>query len=102
MFEELRFPEDIAFDIASNEKKLRKRRGLTQKEMSKRSGVSLASLKRFEQTGEISLVSLLKIAVVLEIVDNFDELFTLKEYRSIQDVIDERNMTSRVISIRES
>ena len=60
-------------------------------ELSTRSGVSLASLKRFEQTGEISLVSLLKIAVVLEDVESFDALFTRKEYSSIQEVIDERN-----------
>lgn len=64
---------------------------MTQAELSVRSGVSLASLKRFEQTGEISFVSLLKIASVLDVMEEFDQLFTKKEYRSIQEVIDERN-----------
>ncbi len=91
MFEQLKFPNEIAKDIAYNEKFMRKRQGLTQMELSDRSGVSLASLKRFEQTGEISFVSLLKIAAVLDETDNFVNLFTRKEYQSIQEVIDERN-----------
>ncbi len=57
-----KFPQEIAKDIALQEKKKRKKRKLTQVELSKRAGVSLASLKRFEQTGEISFVSLIKIA----------------------------------------
>jgi len=91
MFRQLRFPDEIAMDIAKKEKAMRKKKKITQMELSTRSGVSLASLKRFEQTGEISLVSLLKIAVVLEDVESFDALFTRKEYSSIQEVIDERN-----------
>ena len=78
-------------ETAEREKKKRKRRGLTQKELAERCGVSLASLKRFEQTGEISFVSLIKIAAVLDETHNFDKLFTAEEYLSIQEVIDERN-----------
>lgn len=62
MLEQLKFPSEIAKEIAENEKKKRKFRKLTQKQLSQYSGVSLPSLKRFEQTGEISLISLLKIA----------------------------------------
>lgn len=91
MFEQLKFPNEIAKDIAEKEKAMRKRQRMTQAELSVRSGVSLASLKRFEQTGEISFVSLLKIASVLDVMEEFDQLFTKKEYRSIQEVIDERN-----------
>jgi transcriptional regulator with XRE-family HTH domain len=91
MFEQLKYPYEIAKDIATAEKKKRKRRKLTQKELSARSGVSLASLKRFEQTGEISFVSLLKIAAVLDETENFSKLFSSNEYRSIQEVIDEKN-----------
>lgn len=91
MFEQLKFPKEIAKDIAGREKAMRKRQRITQAELSDRSGVSLASLKRFEQTGEISFVSLLKIAAVLDGIEDFDQLFTRKEYGSIQEVIDERN-----------
>lgn len=91
MFNQLKFPGEIAKDIAVKEKNMRKRRKLTQAELSSRAGLSLASLKRFEQTGEISFVSLLKIASVLDELDAFEMLFERREYRSIQEVIDERN-----------
>lgn len=91
MFSELKFPGEIAKDIALQEKKKRKSSKLTQAELSERAGISLASLKRFEQTGEISFASLIKIADVLGEKKAFEELFARKEYRSIQEVIDERN-----------
>lgn len=87
----LKFPEEIAKDIAKAEKEKRKKRKLTQSELSARAGVSLGSLKRFEQTGEISFVSLLKVAAVLDETENFMRLFQRVEYASIQEVIDERN-----------
>lgn len=93
MLEQLKFPKEIAKEIAENEKKKRKMRKLTQKQLSQYSGVSLPSLKRFEQTGEISLVSLLKIAFVLDESSRFAELFAGREYRSIQEVIDEKNQS---------
>lgn len=91
MFSELKFPKEIAKEIANQEKEKRKRRKLTQEELSAKAGISLASLKRFEQTGEISFVSLIKIADILGEREAFEHLFTRREYQSIQEVIDERN-----------
>lgn len=91
MFAGLKFPKEIAKDIACQEKEKRKRRKITQKELSEKAGISLASLKRFEQTGEISFVSLIKIADILGETEAMKELFTSKDYQSIQEVIDERN-----------
>ena len=91
MLNQIRFPGEIAKDIAKQEKGKRKKRKLTQAELSARAGISLASLKRFEQTGEISFVSLIKIAVVLDESETLDQLFQTREYSSIQEVIDERN-----------
>ena len=62
---------------------------LSQEELAKRSGVSFGSVKRFESTGEISLTSLLKIAVVLKCEEDFNSLFARKNYQSLQEVIDE-------------
>ena len=95
MFTQLKYPHEIAKDIAQQEKRKRKRRKITQKELSMRSGVSLASIKRFEQTGEISFVSLLQIAAILDELDSFANLFEGIEYESIQEVINERNQSSR-------
>lgn len=44
---------------------------LTQEGLSSKSGVSLGSIKRFESTGQISLESLLKIALVIDCLDDF-------------------------------
>lgn len=52
------------------------------------SGVSLGSLKRFENTGEISLVSLLKLAIVLDCAEEFEQLFVKEHIMSIQEIID--------------
>ena len=58
--------KEINTEIAERMVQLRKRKKLSQKNLALRSGVSLGSLKRFEQTGEISLQSLTKIAIALE------------------------------------
>lgn len=74
--------------IAANVRKLRKVRKLSVKALAEKSGVSYGSLKRFEGTGEISLISLLKLAIVLDCADEFEALFTRTKIRSIQEIID--------------
>lgn len=91
ILDKFKTPYEIAQDIAMNMRKRRKEQKLTQKELSERSGVSLGSVKRFEQTYEISLSSLLKIAFILGCEEEFLQLFTKKYYDSIEEVINERN-----------
>ena len=69
-------PGDINKKIAERIRAIRKRRKISQKELGEKSGVSLGSVKRFEQSGEISLLSLTKIAIALEIDDEMKNLFT--------------------------
>lgn len=64
---------------------------ITQADMAARSGVSLGSIKRFERTGEVSLSSLLKIAMVLDCLGDFSELFNKPEYTSIEEILNEGN-----------
>lgn len=68
-------PLEICESIAKRHKKLRKKLNLTQVEMAERSGVSLGSLKRFENTGKISLESLLKLAHLIGRLEDFDTVF---------------------------
>ncbi len=49
--------------------------------------MSFGSIKRFENTGEISLFSLVKIAMVLDCEDELLDLFKKKEYASIEEII---------------
>jgi len=79
--------KEINTEIAERMVQLRKRKKLSQKSLALRSGVSLGSLKRFEQTGEISLQSLTKIAIALEVEGELEELFSKVLFASIDEVI---------------
>ena len=61
--------------ISKRAKNMRLSQNLTQEGLSLRSGVSLGSLKRFERTGEISIKSLIDIAVSLGCLNDFEQLF---------------------------
>lgn len=65
--------------------------GYTQHELAQRSGVSYASVKRFEQTGDISLVHLLKLANVLNRLIEFDTLFKNDDLAEAMQVIAKRS-----------
>ena len=64
--------EDLLLKTRVKYKKRRKKLGYTQRDLATWSGVSLGSLKRFEQTGKIAYESLLKLSVFLECIDDFD------------------------------
>ena len=83
-------PEEINQKLAQRLKQLRKRRGISQLQLSEKSNVSYGSIKRFETTGQISLISLTKLCVALDCVDEIRQLFTNVEYASIEEVIRER------------
>ena len=48
---------------------------LSQQSLSDRSGVSLSVIRKYERTGKISLESLLKLAVILDSLKQFEDLF---------------------------
>lgn len=81
---------EINNDIAQKIVRLRKRKRITQKQLAARSGVSLGSLKRFEQSGEISLQSLTKIAIALDVENELEGLFDNVPFASIEEVINEQ------------
>ncbi len=86
-FLDIKTPKEIQMEIAKNVRKKRKELKLTQEEFAKKSGVSFGSIKRFENTGEISLFSLVKIVIVLDCENELMELFKKKEYSSIEEII---------------
>lgn len=57
-------------------KKRRKEKGLSQRKIAALSGVSYSSVRRFEDKGEISLRSLLELARVLGLLEEFNVLFS--------------------------
>ena len=81
----LKSPSDVLAEVRDRFKRRRLAMRLTQAGLAKRSGVTLGSLKRFETSGLIAFDSLLKIALVLDCLADFDRLA----------VDDDRSLTTR-------
>ncbi len=81
--------EELDKKIADRVRLIRKRRSISQEKLAQISGVSFGSVKRFETTGQISLLSLTRISMALDMADDLRQLFTEVPYRNIQEVINE-------------
>lgn len=81
--------EELDQKLARRVRNIRKRRSISQEKLAQMSGVSYGSIKRFEASGQISLISLTKIAMALEIADELRTIFTQVPYKDIQKVINE-------------
>jgi len=68
-------PHEMTLLIAAKAKAKRLSMNLSQVSLAERSGVSYGTLKKFERTGQISLESMLKLALVLQALEDFDALF---------------------------
>lgn len=80
-------PNEIAKSLAERIKQMRKKLKISQEVLAQKSGVSLGSIKRFETKYEISLQSFIKIAIALDLDSDIENLFTIKTYASIDEVI---------------
>lgn len=81
--------EELDLKLAQRIRNIRKRRSISQEKLASMSGVSYGSVKRFESTGQISLLSLTKIAMALDIADELRNIFSQVPYRDIKEVINE-------------
>lgn len=75
--------------MAENLRKKRLQLNLTQDGLAKRSGVALASLRKFEHTGAISLESFLKLQMVLGGIEDIIQATSITEenFSSIDEVL---------------
>ncbi|HTB11103.1 MAG TPA: helix-turn-helix transcriptional regulator [Bryobacteraceae bacterium] len=71
---ELKTPRDVQRELAARFKARRLAMNLTQEGLAARSGVAWSSLKRFEHKGLIALEALLKLAMVLDCLGDFDRV----------------------------
>ena len=83
---QLKTPEEAAMELAEKTRQIRLSKRWKQATLAERAGVSLASLRRFEQTGQISLQSLLKIFLALGRLDDFDTVMPPPEAGSIREL----------------
>jgi len=71
-------PHDIQKSLAADAKRIRLQvKQWKRSTLAERSGVPESSIKRFENTGEVSLKSFLKIMFCLDMLDRFHELIKI-------------------------
>lgn len=83
--------------VSESMRAMRLEKGLTQAGLAERAGVSLASLRKFEQKGLISLESFFKLAMALGCLDSLVEAVKpLNEnFTSIDDVLKKKDDKKR-------
>lgn len=74
----LKTPIEVQKELALRAKTLRLDMNLTQAGLAARVGISVGTLKRFEKSGEIQFNHLLRIALVLDRLPEFDNLLRLQ------------------------
>jgi transcriptional regulator with XRE-family HTH domain len=90
-------PQAIGKAIGSRVKFRRLQLGWSRRTLATRAGVNPWSLKRFEVSGQIALESLIKLAIVLGNISDFESLFSVqpKEPASM-DELERLNPSFRV------
>lgn len=85
VFVDVETQQTVLSNLVDRVKSRRKENKLTQKQLAERSGVSYASIRRFEKTGDISLASLLKIGHALKCLSDFNLLFKTPIITNLKD-----------------
>lgn len=83
--------------LADNLRERRLSMNLTQKGLSERSGVALSTLRKFEQSGSISVESLFNLMLVLEVLDDViaASAQSSAQYSTIDEVLSAKEMPKR-------
>lgn len=76
----------VVSNLVERFKKRRKELKISQQDLANRSGVSYASIRRFETTGEISLCSLIKLADAIDSLSDFELLFKNAKITSLKEL----------------
>lgn len=75
----LKSPKELRLQLVERTRELRLTRNMRQSDLAERSGVTLASIRRFEKEGEISLKNLMLIAIALNRAQDMEQVFRLNE-----------------------
>lgn len=79
-------PKEIMILLSKNIITLRKQEKMSQRELSERSGVAYASIRKFELTGIISLEPLLKICEALKRLTDFESILLPSDMKRRKDL----------------
>ena len=85
----LKTPQEMAVDAAKRFKEMRKAKKITIKKLSGDSGVPYSTIRRFESSGEISFLSLVKIVSTVGEDEEITNMFARRIPVSIEEIIRE-------------
>ncbi len=85
----LKTPQEMAVDAAKRFKEMRKAKKITIKKLSVDSGVPYSTIRRFESSGEISFLSLVKIVSTVGEDEEITNMFARRIPVSIEEIIRE-------------
>ncbi len=82
----LHTPHEVQLRLAGRLRERRLRLGWMQASLASRSGVSLATVRRFERDGQITLANFLRLAQALGVLDELADRFESPSVRSIDEL----------------
>ena len=87
--------EDIAAELAVRSRNRRLAQNLTLEGLARRSGVALGTLKKFERTGQIALVSFIRLVVTLNDEAALAGLLLEQKFETLDEVLQSGNRPKR-------
>lgn len=86
---------DIAAAIALRLRNRRLAQNLTLEGLAKRSGVALGTLKKFERTGQIALVSFIRLVITLKDEAALENLLLEQKFETLDEILQSRKKPKR-------
>lgn len=87
--------DEIAAELAARLKSRRLAQKLTLEGLARRSGVPLGTLKKFERTGGIALVSFIRLVVALKGEAALENLLLEPRYETLDEVLESGKQRQR-------
>ena len=87
--------EDIAAELAVRLKNRRLAQNLTLEGLARRSGVALGTLKKFERTGQIALVSFIRLVITLKDEAALAGLLREQKFATLEEVLQSSHQPKR-------
>ena len=86
---------DVCSSIAGRVKLRRLEFNYTQIGLCARAGVNIETYRKFERSGEISLSNIVRIANALDMMAEFDLLFSQQRYQSLDELLSTNSKTRK-------
>jgi transcriptional regulator with XRE-family HTH domain len=80
-------PEEVRRQIAGQARRLRIERSMKQSDLARASGVSQATISRFESSGLIGFDALVNLALALGAEQGLAQLFAVPPARSVDEIV---------------